>query len=33
MAEFDFARVGSTTLAYQLRCIEDLHAMLVAHGD
>jgi hypothetical protein len=26
-------RVGSTTLAYQLRCIEDLHAMLVAHGD
>lgn len=26
-------RVGSTTLAYQLRCIEDLHAMLVEHGD
>ena len=26
-------RVGSTTLAYQLQCIEDLHAMLVAHGD
>ncbi len=26
-------KVGSTTLAYQLRCIEDLHAMLVAHGD
>lgn len=26
-------RVGSTTLAYQLRCIDDLHAMLVAHGD
>jgi hypothetical protein len=26
-------RVGSTTLSYQLRCIEDLHAMLVAHGD
>lgn len=26
-------RVGSTTLAYQLRCIEDLPAMLVAHGD
>ena len=25
--------VGKTTLAYQLRCIEDLHAMLVAHGD
>jgi hypothetical protein len=26
-------RVGSTTLAYQLRCVEDLHAMLVEHGD
>lgn len=26
-------RVGSTTLAYHLRCIEDLHTMLVAHGD
>ena len=26
-------RVGSTKLAYDLRCIEDLHAMLVAHGD
>jgi hypothetical protein len=25
--------VGKTTLAYQLRCIEDLQAMLVAHGD
>ncbi len=25
--------VGTTTLGYQLRCIEDLHAMLVAHGD
>jgi len=25
--------VGSTTLKYQLRCIEDLHAMLKAHGD
>ncbi len=25
--------VGKTTLAYQLRCIEDLHAMLLAHGD
>jgi hypothetical protein len=24
--------VGKTTLGYQLRCIEDLHAMLVAHG-
>ena len=26
-------RVGSTSLAYQLRCIEDLHAMLKEHGD
>ena len=26
-------RVGSTTLAYDLRCIDDLHAMLVANGD
>jgi hypothetical protein len=25
--------VGKTTLTYQLRCIEDLHAMLIAHGD
>jgi hypothetical protein len=25
--------VGKTTLGYQLRCIEDLRAMLVAHGD
>ena len=25
--------VGKTTLGYQLRCIEDLQAMLVAHGD
>jgi uncharacterized protein DUF6855 len=25
--------VGKTVLHYQLRCIEDLHAMLVAHGD
>jgi hypothetical protein len=25
--------VGKTTLSYQLRCIEDLHAMLVAQGD
>jgi hypothetical protein len=25
--------VGTTTLGYQLRCIEDLHEMLVAHGD
>ena len=26
-------RVGKTELRYQLRCIEDLHAMLKAHGD
>jgi hypothetical protein len=26
-------RVGSTELRYHLRCIGDLHAMLVAHGD
>ncbi|MEM7052868.1 MAG: DUF6855 family protein [Acidobacteriota bacterium] len=26
-------RVGSTTLHYHLRCIEDLHAMLQDHGD
>ncbi|HKZ92024.1 MAG TPA: hypothetical protein VJZ50_07780 [Candidatus Limnocylindrales bacterium] len=26
-------QVGSTRLSYQLRCIEDLHAMLKAHGD
>jgi hypothetical protein len=26
-------RVGSTTLSYQLRCIEDLHEMLVERGD
>jgi hypothetical protein len=26
-------QVGSTQLRYQLRCIEDLHAMLQAHGD
>ena len=25
--------VGSTTLSYQLRCLDDLHAMLKAHGD
>ena len=25
-------QVGSTRLSYQLRCIEDLHAMLTAHG-
>ncbi len=25
--------VGSTTLSYQLRCLEDLHAMLEQHGD
>lgn len=26
-------QVGSTTLKYHLRCIEDLHEMLKAHGD
>lgn len=26
-------KVGSTTLSYQLRCIDDLHAMLNKHGD
>lgn len=26
-------QVGSTQLKYDLRCIDDLHAMLVAHGD
>ena len=26
-------QVGKTTLSYRLRCIEDLHAMLVQHGD
>ncbi len=26
-------RVGSTQLSYQLRCLEDLHAMLEEHGD
>jgi hypothetical protein len=25
--------VGKTTLGYQLRCIEDLHAMLASNGD
>ncbi len=25
--------VGSTKLSYQLRCLEDLHAMLKQHGD
>lgn len=25
--------VGKTRLSYQLRCLEDLHAMLEAHGD
>lgn len=25
--------VGKTELGYQLRCIEDLHAMLIEHGD
>jgi hypothetical protein len=26
-------QVGSTRLTYHLRAIEDLHAMLIAHGD
>ncbi|MFO0684275.1 MAG: hypothetical protein U0234_19635 [Sandaracinus sp.] len=26
-------QVGKTQLRYQLRCIEDLHAMLKKHGD
>jgi hypothetical protein len=26
-------QVGTTRLGYQLRCIEDLHAMLKEHGD
>lgn len=26
-------QVGKTQLRYRARCIEDLHAMLVAHGD
>jgi hypothetical protein len=26
-------QVGKTQLRYHARCIEDLHAMLVAHGD
>jgi hypothetical protein len=26
-------QVGATALSYDLRCIADLHAMLVAHGD
>ena len=26
-------QVGKTQLRYQLRCIEDLHALLVEHGD
>jgi hypothetical protein len=26
-------QVGKTQLSYQLRCIEDLHAMLLEHGD
>jgi hypothetical protein len=25
--------VGKTELRYQLRCLDDLHAMLKAHGD
>src|SRR5436305_7624887 len=27
------AQVGKTEVRYHLRCIEDLHAMLQAHGD
>jgi len=26
-------QVGKTTLSYQLRCLDDLHAMLREHGD
>jgi hypothetical protein len=26
-------KVGSTTLQYQWRCVDDLHAMLKQHGD
>jgi hypothetical protein len=26
-------QVGKTTLRYQLRCLDDLHAMLTEHGD
>lgn len=26
-------QVGKTRLSYQLRCIDDLHEMLLAHGD
>ncbi|MEO0912939.1 MAG: DUF6855 family protein [Pseudomonadota bacterium] len=26
-------QVGKTRLSYQLRCLEDAHAMLLAHGD
>ena len=26
-------QVGKTKLAYQLRCLDDLHAMLKVHGD
>ena len=25
--------VGTTTLSYHLRCLDDLHAMLIEHGD
>ncbi len=28
-----WVRVGSTTLSYRLQCIEDIHSMLIAHGD
>ena len=26
-------KVGTTVLSYQLRCLDDLHAMLKKHGD
>jgi hypothetical protein len=28
-----FCKVGTTVLSYQLRCLDDLHAMLKKHGD
>jgi hypothetical protein len=31
--EVIFCTVGSTTLIYNAQCINDLHAMLKAHGD
>ena len=32
-AEVIVCTVGKTTLLYDARCIDDLHAMLVNHGD